>query len=90
PGLPPQLMSEVFRTPVVESEPNYQGLALENGDYVIYAVTKLHAEPLSPTDEERRQMQQNLSRLRGDIAFIGYLQNLRDQAEIKFYPENIN
>ena len=89
PGLPPQLLEALFRMAPSSDLPNYQGLALENGDYVVYAVTQLHDQPLPATDEERLQLQRNMERLRGDIAFIGYLKGLRSQADIKVYPENL-
>ena len=89
PGLPPQLLEALFRLPAPADIPEYQGLALENGDYVVYTVTKLHDQPLPATDDEQLQMQKNMERLRGDIAFIGYLKGLRSQADIKIYPENL-
>jgi len=88
-GLPGQMLAELFRMPVSNSAPTFQGMSLDNGDYVVFTVTKLHAEPLQASDDERLQLQQNLERLRGDIAFFGYMQNLRDAADIKIYPENI-
>lgn len=89
PGLPAPMVAELFRMPVSESPPTYQGMALDNGDYVVFAVTKLYDESLPATDDERLQLQLNLERLRGDIAFIGYLKNLRESVDIKIYPENI-
>ncbi len=89
PGLPPQLLAEVFRQPVSEGQPDYHGLSLENGDYVVYAVTKLHEEVVTATDDDRNRLREELQRLRGDISYIGYLKGLRDNADIKLYPENL-
>lgn len=88
-GLPAPLLEALFRMAPPKDIPTHQGLALDNGDYVVYAVTKLHDQPLTATDEERLQLQRNMERLRGDIAFIGYLKGLRSQADIKIYPENL-
>ena len=88
-GLPPPLLEALFRMASPSDSPVHEGLALDNGDYIVYAVTKLHDQPLTATDEERLQLQRNMERLRGDIAFIGYLKGLRSEADIKIYPENL-
>lgn len=89
PGLPPQMLTELFRMSVTQATANFKGLSLDNGDYVVFTVTKLHADPLPPTDEQRQQLGRDMERLRGDIAFIGYLKSLRESAEIKIFPENL-
>ncbi|MBL4621813.1 MAG: SurA N-terminal domain-containing protein [Immundisolibacteraceae bacterium] len=88
-GLPPPLLEALFRMASPSDSPVHEGLALDNGDYIVYAVTKLHDQPLTATDEERLQLQRNMERLRGDIALIGYLKGLRSEADIKIYPENL-
>ncbi len=90
PGLPPAMVTELFRMPVTtDGPPEFKGMSLDNGDYVIYTVTKLHADPLPASNEERKQLQRNIERLRGDIAFIGYLKSLRNAADIEIFPENL-
>lgn len=89
PGLPPQMLTELFRMSAPQATANFKGLSLDNGDYVVFTVTKLHADPLPPTDEQRQQLGRDMERLRGDIAFIGYLKSLRESAEIKIFPENL-
>lgn len=89
PGLPPALLAEIFRMPADSNNPVFQGLSLDQGDYVLYTTTRLYEEPLTATAEERQQLRLNLERLRGDIAYIGYLKHLRSEADIEIFPENM-
>lgn len=65
-------------------------VALADGDQAVFVLTGVKAgDVMSLTKEQQIAQLRELGRLNGEAEFAAYLANLRQHAEIKVYPANI-
>ncbi len=83
----PTTQAEVFRAPA-DSLPVYLGASFGENRYVLYRVDKVIAAE-DPTPEEIQSAQNLVSQLKGQEVFDTYLTELRNDIEIKIYPEKL-
>jgi peptidyl-prolyl cis-trans isomerase D len=83
------LVEQVFRMPrPAEGAPVDKGIALANGDYVVVRLSAVQdADPKSMTEDQRRQLKNGFETMRGKLAMMSLLKELRRHAEIEI-PED--
>jgi peptidyl-prolyl cis-trans isomerase D len=84
PGLAPQLLGEIFRAPKPAAQSTLAGLALSDGDYVVYAISAVEPGKVEASSErlnERRQLSQQV----GALDFSGYVSDLQRGAKVKVF-----
>jgi len=86
-GVDPLLLQTLFRLPHPESadKPEFSGITLDNGDYLIVRLSSVNEPEVPLADEEKTFYQQALASRRGAEDFAAFRQQLQQQAKIKRY-----
>ena len=84
-GVAPALLQAVFRMPRPDqqSKPNYTGVALSNGDYVVVRLNGVNEPVPSLSDEEKLNYKRFLASRVGQQDFAAFRQKLQAKAEIE-------
>ena len=82
-GLPAPVLKQAFALPVNDGEPGYAGLALENGDYVIVAVTGRRAGPAAGSAQARDELRTQLLAIRTEQMLTEQLTALRTRYPVR-------
>lgn len=89
--VPREVLQQAFRLPKPSAgEPSRARVELPQGDQVLLAVTAVQegtAEALEP--EQRERLVQQLEALYGDAAIAGFVQALREEAEVTIYEDRL-
>lgn len=97
-SIPFNIVREAFKMgQPAEKNALYQGVELPNGDYAIVAVLAVkegvESSPPAPKDSKapdpKQQEQMYQQRALGETEFQQFVQQLKSEAEIKTYPQNI-
>jgi len=83
-GVAPALLQAVFRMPRPEQQdkPNYTGVALSNGDYVVVRLNGVNEPETALTDEEKLNYRRFLASRIGQQDFAAYRQKQQAEADI--------
>jgi len=86
-GLDPLLLQSLFRLPHPQTadKPEFSGITLSNGDYLIVQLSSVNEPEVTLTSEEKNFYQQALASRRGAEDFAAFRQQLQQQAKIKRY-----
>jgi peptidyl-prolyl cis-trans isomerase D len=82
PGIPPDLLSGAFKAPRPQSTPSVGTAKLSVGDYGVYVVSAV--KPGAPSADPVARQQIAQTKARTDV--FGYVQAMRDRAEVHFNP----
>ncbi|MCQ4261487.1 peptidylprolyl isomerase [Stutzerimonas stutzeri] len=84
-GVAPALLQAVFRMPRPEQQdkPNYTGVALSNGDYVVVRLNGVNEPETALTDEEKLNYRRFLASRIGQQDFAAYRQKQQAEADIE-------
>jgi peptidyl-prolyl cis-trans isomerase D len=70
--------------------PIFSGQPLAEGDYAVVGLYGVQDGELSEQDEEARQsLLQELERIHGDLAYQGFIGEMKASAKVKVYTENL-
>lgn len=83
-GVAPALLQAVFRMPRPEQQdkPNYTGVALSNGDYVVVRLNGVNEPETALSDEEKLNYRRFLASRIGQQDFAAYRQKQQAEADI--------
>ncbi len=81
--LPAPVLKQAFALPVNDGKPGYAGLALENGDYVIVAVTGRRAGPAAGSAQARDELRTQLLAIRTEQMLTEQLTALRTRHPVR-------
>jgi len=86
-GLDPLLLQSLFRLPHPQTtdKPEFSGITLSNGDYLIVQLSSVNEPEVTLASEEKNFYQQALASRRGAEDFAAFRQQLQQQAKIKRY-----
>jgi len=86
-GVDPLVLQTLFRLPHPQSadKPQWSGITLDNGDYLIVRLSSVNEPEVSLAAEEKAFYQQALASRRGAEDFAAFRQQLQQQAKIKRY-----
>ncbi|KXU38597.1 peptidylprolyl isomerase [Ventosimonas gracilis] len=86
-GVDPLLLQTLFRLPHPQSadKPEFSGITLDNGDYLIVRLSSVNEPEVLLAAEEKTFYQQALASRRGAEDFAAFRQQLQQQAKIKRY-----
>jgi peptidyl-prolyl cis-trans isomerase D len=84
-GVAPALLQAVFRMPRPEQQdkPNYSGVALSNGDYVVVRLNGVNEPEAALSDEEKLNFRRFLASRVGQQDFAAFRQKLHAEAKIE-------
>ena len=84
-GVAPALLQAVFRMPRPEQQdkPNYSGVALSNGDYVVVRLNGVNEPEAALSDEEKLNFRRFLASRVGQQDFAAFRQKLQAEAKIE-------
>ncbi len=84
-GVAPALLQAVFRMPRPEQQdkPNYSGVALSNGDYVVVRLNGVNEPETALSDEEKLNFRRFLASRVGQQDFAAFRQKLQAEAKIE-------
>lgn len=91
PGLPPQANDAIFSALRPEAgKPSVGKIALGNGAYAVFVVTKVNEGDLSKvTPEQREGMKQQLTQLGGTVASDAYIEAVRKQFKVTVFEDRL-
>lgn len=91
PGLPPAANEAIFSVPrPVGDKPSAGRIALGNGAYAVFAVSKVSDGDLSKvTPEQREGLKQQLNQLGGGVASDAYVEAVRKQFKVTVFEERL-
>jgi len=83
----PLLLQTLFRLPHPEAEdkPEFAGIALNNGDYLVLRLSSVNEPEMALSSEEKAFYRQALASRRGAEDFAAFRAQLQQQAKIKRY-----
>lgn len=82
--------AEVFRAPKPAQRPQYGGVTLPDGSYVLFRLTGVEqGTPALAGDDTREEVSASLRRRRGTDYFLSYQRGLRDSADVEIFTENL-
>ena len=86
-----ELVEEVFRAGYpTEGQPIFGSVAREDGSYVVYRVDNVEAgDPATAPDELKTRVREALVRRRGEDLFLAYLEQLRDDATVTVFDDQL-
>lgn len=82
-GLPTAVLKQAFALPVSDGKPGYTGLALDNGDYAIVAVTGKRAGTQAADAQTRDALRKQLLAIRADQTLTEQLTALRARYPVR-------
>lgn len=82
-GLPTAVLKQAFALPVNDGKPGYVGLALDNGNYVLMAVTGRHAGAAAADTQTRDALHKQLLAIRADQTLTEQLTALRARYPVR-------
>ena len=82
-GLPDEVLKKAFTLSAADGKPGQAGLALDNGNYVLVAVTAQHAGPAAADAETRGALRRQLLTIRADQALTEQLAALRARYPVR-------
>ncbi len=82
-GLPTAVLKQAFALPVGNGKPGYAGLALDNGDYAIVAVTGKRAGTQAADAQTREALRKQLLAIRADQTLTEQLTALRARYPVR-------
>ena len=90
-GTDREVLDYVFKMPHPEQgKATYGGFAKQSGDYIVAALFKVEdGDPASVDEAQRARIVQTRQRALGIAELIGAMDNLREKASVKLYPENL-
>jgi peptidyl-prolyl cis-trans isomerase D len=80
----PDIRQAAFKMTRPVDKPVTKQIALNNGDQAIVVLSKV-----VDGDDAEKNSQQQLTAVYGNASYDGYVKYLREQADIKLYPDNI-
>jgi peptidyl-prolyl cis-trans isomerase D len=89
--LQPEILKMAYKLPHPQPKtPTFAGQSLESGDYVVLGLYAVQDGDLSKLDEKARQsLIQEIERMRGEIAYRGFIEEIKSEAGIKIYTESL-
>ncbi|WP_448507251.1 SurA N-terminal domain-containing protein [Immundisolibacter sp.] len=82
-GLPDPLLKQAFALPVSDGKPGYAGQSLDNGNYVLLAVTGRHAGAGASDPQTREALRKQLLAIRADQTLTEQLTALRARYPVR-------
>lgn len=82
-GLPAAVLKQAFALPVSDGKPGYAGLALDNGDYAIVAVTGKRVGTQAADAQTRNALRKQLLAIRADQTLTEQLTALRARYPVR-------
>lgn len=90
-GIPQEILGMAYKLPPPRSEnPVFAGQTLGSGDYAVVGLYGVQDGELSKLDEEGRQsLAQEIEQIHGEVAYQGFIGELKSGAKIKVYRDNL-
>jgi peptidyl-prolyl cis-trans isomerase D len=87
----PEILKIAYGLPRPQPEkPTFAGQPLKVGDYVVLGVYSVRDGDLGKLDEKTHQsLVQEIERSRGEIAYRDFIEEMKSEANIKVYAENL-
>lgn len=86
-----EILAVAYQLPHPQSgHPVFSGQSLKSGDYVVVGLYAVRAKDLSQLDEKVRQsLTQRIKGIHSEMAYWGFIGQLKSAADIKIYSENL-
>lgn len=90
-GIPREILKMAYGLPHPQSEsPVFAGQPLGSGDYAVVGLYTVKDGDLKQLDEKARQsLAQEVEQMHGQVAYRGFIDELRAEADIKIYRDNL-
>jgi peptidyl-prolyl cis-trans isomerase D len=87
----PEILKIAYKLPHPQPETSaFAGQPLESGDYVVLGLYSVRDGDLGKLDRKARQsLVQEIERMRGELAYRGFIEEMKSEASIKIYAENL-
>lgn len=90
-GIMPEILAAAYKLPQPQSgSPTFAGQPLETGDYAIAGLYAVRNQEWNKLDEKVRQsLAKEIERMYSEIAYRGFIGQIKSDADIKIYTENL-